>query len=287
MTNARAVVLDKPLGTFSVEEFPVPIRRRDGAAAHGAVRLLRDRRPYLPRQWKNVVFPALARPRERRHGRSRGAWRTAGLSRARAARGRPRVCALGLVRPVLRMPHAPAAAPLPQPAALRRPRRRRSAAASPSTCTSSAPADDVHAEDGRAGDDGRAVRATGRGGDGRAPRRAEAGRDDRRPGLWRDRAADAGRGQAGRRDARHRRRRAARATRGGARVRRRRGHRHRAGARSAGAHAGGAGRDAARRWAPTWSSAASDWRPPGSRASRTCATAVASWSSAWPATPAT
>ena len=59
MTTARAVVLDKPLGTFHVAEFPVP------DLAPGTV-LLRmelsgccatDAHTYLG-QWKNVVFPA-------------------------------------------------------------------------------------------------------------------------------------------------------------------------------------------------------------------------------------
>ncbi|MDQ6670468.1 MAG: alcohol dehydrogenase catalytic domain-containing protein [Chloroflexota bacterium] len=60
MSTARAVVLDKPHGTFSVQEFPVP------ELAPGTV-LLRmelsgccatDAHTYLG-QWKNVVFPAL------------------------------------------------------------------------------------------------------------------------------------------------------------------------------------------------------------------------------------
>ncbi len=60
MPTARAVVLDKPLGTFSVHEFPLP------DLAPGTV-LLRmelsgccatDAHTYLG-QWKNVVFPAL------------------------------------------------------------------------------------------------------------------------------------------------------------------------------------------------------------------------------------
>jgi L-iditol 2-dehydrogenase len=60
MPTARAVVLDKPLGTFSVQEFPVP------DLAPGTV-LLRmelsgccatDAHTYLG-QWKNIVFPAM------------------------------------------------------------------------------------------------------------------------------------------------------------------------------------------------------------------------------------
>lgn len=60
MTTARAVVLDKPLGTFQVEEFPVP------TPAPGTV-LLRmelsgccatDAHTYLG-QWQNAVFPVL------------------------------------------------------------------------------------------------------------------------------------------------------------------------------------------------------------------------------------
>jgi threonine dehydrogenase-like Zn-dependent dehydrogenase len=58
--TARAVVLDKPLGKFTVEEFPVP----DPAAGTVLLRMelsgccATDAHTYLG-QWQNVVFPAL------------------------------------------------------------------------------------------------------------------------------------------------------------------------------------------------------------------------------------
>jgi L-iditol 2-dehydrogenase len=58
--TARAVVLDKPLGTFSVQEFPLP----DLAPGTLLLRMelsgccATDAHTYLG-QWKNVVFPAL------------------------------------------------------------------------------------------------------------------------------------------------------------------------------------------------------------------------------------
>lgn len=58
--HARAVVLDKPMGTFSVQQFPLP----EPAAGTVLLRMelsgccATDAHTYLG-QWKNVVFPAL------------------------------------------------------------------------------------------------------------------------------------------------------------------------------------------------------------------------------------
>jgi D-arabinose 1-dehydrogenase-like Zn-dependent alcohol dehydrogenase len=58
--TGRGVVLDKPFGTFSVEEFPLP----EPTAGTVLLRMelsgccATDGHTYLGR-WKNVVFPAL------------------------------------------------------------------------------------------------------------------------------------------------------------------------------------------------------------------------------------